>query len=246
MMKKNISWLKEDLIAHRGLYNNIDVPENSKKAFIKAIESNYSIELDVLMLKDHHIVCFHDFNLERLTKLNKNINQVTIDEIKDLKLLNSLESICTLSDAIKEIDSKVNLLIEVKPFGDIKTTIKEVMKVLKDYKGNYAVFSFHPYVPYYLKKNHENVIRGQISEYFLDRTDLSKLNKFLLKTMFFNKFTKPDFISYSINNLPNKYLDRLKKKGITIISYAAKNQMEFDYVKSYYDNVVFENFLPKK
>jgi hypothetical protein len=75
---------------------------------------------------------------------------------------------------------------------------------------------------------------------------MSKIAKFLMRSMAFNIFTKPDFISYGIYDMPNKYLDKLKKKGITIISYAARSQNDFDFVKTHYDNVVFEYFDPEK
>jgi hypothetical protein len=75
---------------------------------------------------------------------------------------------------------------------------------------------------------------------------MSKFAKFLMKRMSFNILTKPDFISYGIYDMPNKYLDKLKKKGITIISYAARSQNDFDFVKTHYHNVVFEYFDPKK
>ena len=34
-------------IAHRGLFNNKDIPENSLPAFQKAVDNNFGIELDV-------------------------------------------------------------------------------------------------------------------------------------------------------------------------------------------------------
>ena len=34
-------------IAHRGVFNNTTIPENSMKAFRKALELNYPIELDI-------------------------------------------------------------------------------------------------------------------------------------------------------------------------------------------------------
>ena len=40
-------------IAHRGLFNNIDVPENSFLAFKRAIDKNIPIELDVRLTKDN-------------------------------------------------------------------------------------------------------------------------------------------------------------------------------------------------
>ena len=67
-----------------------------------------------------------------------------------------------------------------------------------------------------------------------------------MRSMFFNRFTKPDFISYGIHDMPNKYIDKAMKKGITIISYAARTQAQFDFVKSRYHNTVFEFFEPKK
>jgi glycerophosphoryl diester phosphodiesterase len=243
---KDLSWLKNDLITHRGLHDGKDVIENTIKSFEMAINHHYSIELDVMMLKDHHVICYHDVSLKRLTNDQRYVNDVSLKDIKELKLLNSLDTITLFKDALKLINGKVNLLIEIKPFGDVITLTKNVIDLLKDYQGKYAIFSFHPKVIYYLKKHHKDIIRGQISEYFLDRDDLNRFQKYLMKTMFFNQFTKPDFISYSIHDLPNKYLDIYKKKGLTIISYAAKNQAELDFVKLHYDNAVFENFIPKK
>ena len=47
--------------AHRGFHdNNIDVPENSKKAFALAVKNGYGIELDVQLTKDEKVVVFHD------------------------------------------------------------------------------------------------------------------------------------------------------------------------------------------
>jgi len=52
------------LFAHRGVHNNVDIPENSIKAFKYAIENNLNIELDVQLTKDNTLVVFHDENLK--------------------------------------------------------------------------------------------------------------------------------------------------------------------------------------
>ena len=64
------------IVAHRGIYNNINIPENSILAFKKALKYNYSIELDIQMTKDNVIVVFHDNNLERMTKINNKISNI--------------------------------------------------------------------------------------------------------------------------------------------------------------------------
>ena len=73
------------IIAHRGVHNNIDIPENSLLAFKEAIKNNLAIELDVQLTKDNVLVVFHDNNLERMTKVNKNICNLTYNELKNIK-----------------------------------------------------------------------------------------------------------------------------------------------------------------
>jgi glycerophosphoryl diester phosphodiesterase len=243
---KQLDWLKTDYIAHRGFYKkDLSIPENSISAFKEALNHGYSIELDVNLLKDGQVVVYHDHDLKRIFNKDLSLDHLTYEDIKKYKYDNN-ETIPLLKDVLDLVDGKTNLLIELKPHGDVVNLCKNFMEIMKDYQGNYAVFSFHPKVVYYLKKHYPHVIRGQISEYFKDNYQMPKFMKFLMKRLWFNRFTKPDFISYGIYDMPNKYLDKLKKKGTTIISYAAKSQKEFDFVKTHYDNVVFEYFHPKK
>ncbi|MCD4827274.1 MAG: hypothetical protein K8Q99_05810 [Acholeplasmataceae bacterium] len=245
-MKKNLTWLKEDLIAHRGLHQkDFSVPENTITAFKLAIEKKISIELDINILKDGNVVVFHDHDLKRCFDIDQSLDQITYDELRKITY-KSGDHIPLLTEVLKLIDGKVNLLIELKPQGDVTKLCKAFVDIIDQYKGSFAVFSFHPNVVYYLKKHRPHIIRGQISEYFEDNVFMSKIMKYFMKRLSFNRFTKPDFISYGIHNMPNKYLDKYKKRGLTIISYAARSQADFDFVKTHYDNVVFEYFIPKK
>ena len=121
-------------IAHRGMFDNIKIPENSIAAFKKALKYNYSIELDVQLTKDNVLVVFHDENLKRMTGIDKLIQDSNYEEIKDLKLLNTKEYIPTLDEVLKLIDNKVLLDIEVK--GTKK--IKEITNILKDKLKEYV------------------------------------------------------------------------------------------------------------
>ncbi len=49
--------------AHRGLFTNPDIPENSIPAFIKAAQEGYGCELDVHLTKDGELAVIHDSNL---------------------------------------------------------------------------------------------------------------------------------------------------------------------------------------
>lgn len=80
--------MKNKLIAHRGLHDK-DTPENSMGALKKALEKDIAVEFDVHLLKDNKIIVFHDNNLKRMTGIDKKINELSYDEIKDIKLANS-------------------------------------------------------------------------------------------------------------------------------------------------------------
>ena len=53
---KNIDYLKGLTIAHRGIYDNIEVSENSFLSFLLAKKEKLPIELDVRYTKDKKLV----------------------------------------------------------------------------------------------------------------------------------------------------------------------------------------------
>ena len=79
-MKTN-NWITDKFIAHRGLFDNITIPENSLPAFERAVNAGYAIELDVQMTTDGVLVVFHDDTLDRMTNLTGDIREKTFDEI---------------------------------------------------------------------------------------------------------------------------------------------------------------------
>ena len=74
---------KSYIIAHRGIYNNKEIYENTLDAFSLALNQNLIIELDIRLTKDKKIVVFHDDNTKRLTKQNKLIEKSTYQELNN-------------------------------------------------------------------------------------------------------------------------------------------------------------------
>jgi len=242
-----MTWIKNDFIAHRGLHTlDKTVPENTLLAFQKAMDRGYAIEFDINVMKDGTVVCFHDPDFKRLCGVDKALSELNFEDVKSFRILQSNEYIPSLKEVLEFIDGKVPLLIELKPLGDNNLLCQQFMEVMKDYKGVWAMHSFHPMTIFWFKKNHPEVVRGQVTEFFRDDPKMKKLTKFLMKTMALNIFTKPDFINYGVKDMPNKYLDRQIKKGMTVIGYASQSQEQFDMVKKYYHNSVFEYFIPKE
>ena len=236
------SWLCNMPIAHRGLHND-EIPENSLKAFKNAIDNNYAIELDVRALSDGTLVVFHDDTLGRLTGRDGFINNFTYEDLKDLTLLKSDEHIPTFEQVLNFIDGKVPVLIEIKNSGKVSFE-KDVWKILSKYKGEYAIQSFNPYTLEWFKINAPHVKRGQLASFFKGNKDINFAKRFALKRMLFNnKVSEPHFISYQVENVPNKYVR--KYSSLPLLVWSVKNQDTCDRVKKYCDNIIFEGFKPE-
>lgn len=236
------SWLVETPIAHRGLHDK-NHPENSLSAFSLAIEQGYAIELDVRIISDGTLVVFHDESLSRLTDNDGYIKFLTKADLDMLKLAGTKEKIPTFEQVLELVDGKVPLLIEVKNTDKVGQLEKKLLELLKNYKGEYAIESFNPYVLEYFYKYAPEIPRGQLAGYFKGEK-LSFFKKFALKRMLLNKkISHPDFISYESSHLPNMYVK--KYKSIPLLAWTVKCQSEYMRVVKYCDNIIFEGFEPK-
>ena len=240
-MKRNIDFLKQNIIAHRG-YHNIEkgIPENSLKAFEEAIKKNYIIELDVHILKDGEIIVFHDDNLKRMTGTDRKIKDLCYNEIKKSTLLNTNQKIPLLKEVLELVNGKVPIIIEIKNEAKVGKLEKSVINILKNYNGKYAIKSFNPLTVNYFRKNSPETIRGQLATYFRNG-NMPKIKKLFLSYMLLNFITKPDFISYDIRELPRKRITNLRKKKL-ILGWTIKNEEDLKKAKKYCDNYICEGF----
>ena len=203
-----------NLIAHRGIFDNLNIPENSIKAFQEALKLNQAVEYDVQLTKDNVLVVFHDDNLYRMTGVYKKIEDVTFNEISKLTLLNTKEHIPTLKDVLKLIDNKVFMDIEIKDTKRIKTICNLLINELKNY-NNYSLKSFNPKIVRYLKKNYKNINCGLLIG--------GRYKKLPIKTII--KYSKCDFLSISKKLLKKNKFIKLSKKYPTQI-WTIKNKQE--------------------
>ena len=194
------------IIAHRGVFNNKEVPENSVKAFSKAVNLNIDVEFDVQITKDNILVVFHDDNLKRMTGVNKKLEDCTYDEIKNLKLLDTEEVIPTVDEVFKTINNKVFMDIEIKNNKRYKVLCDLLVEKLKVY-NNYSLKSFNPMIVRYINKKYPDINIGYLIG---DKYDF-KILKYILPSRFIIKYSKCDFISISKKLLNKKKFKELSK-----------------------------------
>ncbi len=219
---KDIEFLKYSLIIHRGKYNS-KLVENTLPSFVKCMDKNYMIELDIHMLNDGNIVVYHDYNLLRLCGVNKIIESQNIKDLKTIKIKNKY-SIPTLSQVINIIDGKVPLLIEIKDLDSNSKFEEEIVKILDNYKGKFAIQSMNPFVIDWFYKYRKEYTIGII---VFNELNLKLLKKYLRKV---------DFISINKKYLP------LDIKKFTI-GWTIKDSKQYTKYKKLCDNLICENIL---
>lgn len=216
--------IKGNIIAHRGVHNNKDIPENSMKAFKEALDLGYPIELDVQLTKDNVLVVFHDFNLVRMAHRKEYIQDMNYDELKKVKLLDTNETIPTLKEVLELVQGKVLLDIEIKNTNKIKEVCESVVAETKDY-SNFILKSFHPKIVKYLRKHYSNLEVGLlIADHYQN-----KLYDRLLTSNFILKYVEPNFIAIHKKLLENQRFIKISEKLPTLVwTVKAKDEIDKD------------------
>ncbi|MCL2370973.1 MAG: glycerophosphodiester phosphodiesterase [Firmicutes bacterium] len=243
------SWLVTQPIAHRGFWS-ADIPENSLAACEAAIQKGYVIEIDLRQLDDGTVVVFHDDSLSRMTGKDGYVSSLKKDDLADKILIGSEDnpqSIPTLEETLKLIDGRTPLLIEIKNSGKVGFFEQAVIDILATYKGEVAVQSFNPYCLKYFSDHAPYILRGQLSSYFKHVKEIGALKRAILKRMKLNNISKPDFIGYDVDYLPNKYVKKyVKKHNVPVIAWTIKSNAEMESALPHCENIIFERFEPKK
>lgn len=231
-----MEWINNKPFAHRGLHKGFKTPENSMKAFKKALKKGYGIELDVRLTKDNKLVVFHDKNLRRVVQRREKIRSLTYEQLQKFNLYHSDEKIPLLSDVLELVNGQVPILIEVKNYGIIGLFENHLYDVIKDYTGDYAICSFNPKVVLWFKRNHPEIKRGIIYG------DIHKFNIKFFRTVFIQRFfkLKPDFVSLDFKLIDTIIPKFCKLFGTPITSWTIDSKKKKKKALRIVDNIVFE------
>ena len=156
-------------IIHRGIANK-KLKENCFKSFKESFNKKYGIETDIHFTKDNKIICFHDFTLNRLFKINKSIKNLTYDEIKNYKNCIIISFKHTNLFKILKINNKVKIGFSFAKNSKISDIIKTSSK-----------------------KNYDCLI---LDKYFINNKSIQNIKK---NKYFYTVKEKKEFLKYSKN-----------------------------------------------
>ncbi len=233
--------------AHRGLWT-AKIPENSLSAFELAARRGVGIELDIQLSRDGRIVVFHDGDLRRMCGVNKRVRDLTLSELRALTLLGTNEKIPTLAEALRLVDGRVPLLIEVKGELPEERLCRQAAELLDAYRGPFCVESFSPLILRWFKKYRPSYARGQLVTGRLSGKRKGKyVIGFLLGNMLTNFISRPDFIA--INGKKKRNLSLLicsKAFHVPVFIWTVRDPKEHTACRKAGYFTIFEKFLPKE
>lgn len=232
--------------AHRGLHNNkMGIPENSLKSFRLAAEKGFGMELDLQITKDKKIVVHHDLSLKRLCGEDVNICDLTLEEVKKYRLLDTNESIPTFKETLNAVGMRVPLIIEIKHYTDPDEISQLCYEALTGYKGLYCIESFDPRIVRWYKNNAPHIIRGQLMESLKENKEIGKVYAFFARNLCSNFLTRPNFEAYDYHtrNRPSMWLAK-KAFALPEVSWTIKDWKVYRELKKDGCIVIFEGFEP--
>lgn len=236
--------------AHRGLHSKeAGIPENSLLAFRLALKKGYGAELDVHLTKDGKLAVMHDESLKRTAGVEKNIRDCTAEELKKLRLEDTLEPIPMLEEVLDLYAGKAPLVVEIKACqGNHKELTKTVCEMLDRYPAlQYCIESFDPRVLLWLKKHRPEIIRGQLScRIDSQRDGAPVIIAWLLTCLFFNFLTVPHFVAYRFEDRKNLALRLCAKVwGVQKFSWTIRKNEDGETALREGSAIIFENYCPE-
>ena len=120
------------VISHRG--NHLKVPENTVASVNEAIVAGADyVEIDLRTTRDGYLVINHDASVDRMTNGKGNVKDLTLEEIKSLKITNSNKSdtniyrIPEFREILKACGNNINIYLDFKEAdaGETYRQIKE-------------------------------------------------------------------------------------------------------------------------
>jgi len=140
------------VVAHRGA--SIELPENTLAAFDRAVDVGAdAVEFDVRLTRDGIPMVMHDPDVSRTTDGLGSVRELTLAELKALRIDGSLE-VPTLAESLRLLSGRTGVDVEIKNLPgepdfqpDGQSLVEAVLDVLHDvaFSGPVLLSSFNPF-----------------------------------------------------------------------------------------------------
>lgn len=235
------TWYSKYPIAHRGWHWEEGVDENSWEAIELAMNKGYPIEFDVHLSKDGVAYIHHDESFERMTGVSRLASEVNLEELNQMRTTHSQRGIPLLEEVVEYVAGKVPLVIEVKKTREDNALEEAVFDIVKNYKGDFSIQSFHPTTLKFFRDERASFPLGLLSADFKE-DKMNYFTKVFLKSLCLTPFLKPDYIGYHYMSLSKRAPQHMREHyQIPLLGWTVRDEHAKTVCDKYADNIIFEN-----
>lgn len=246
-------WLTARPIAHRGLHDaRHGIIENSLSAAKAAIAKNFAIECDVQLSGDGVPMVFHDYTLDRLTSEKGRLDAHSAMTLSGYALGATTDRIPRFSDLLACVAQRAPVICEIKSRfdGDMRLA-RATARCAAEFGGPIALKSFDSAVIAHLRANAaalgiERVPLGMVAQASYDDphdewAHLPASEKRALQHFLHWRETRPDFLSWSVWNLPHAtpFLCRAGL-GLPVMTWTVRFPDQVVVALEWADQIIFE------
>lgn len=229
---------KIEVIAHRG---GGDLgAENTIEGIKAAIEKKLDwTEIDIQRTKDNHYVLNHDGTFKRLTGDNRKSYEMTLDEIKKLKVKNEFnknsasQEVATLDEVIDTTKGKIGLFIELKGTTADKRMVDDVVKRIKEEKleDSTVLLSLNYSLIKYCEDNYPDIKTGYL--YFFS---LGSVEKFV-----------GDYLIMEESEATIEKVEKIKESGKKVVVWTVNTDESIEkFIESDVDGIITDYAMKVK
>jgi len=237
-------------IAHRAFHDvAAGRPENSRAAVRAAIAAGYAIEIDLQLSRDGVAMVFHDETLERLTRRQGWLRDLTAAELGEIPLTGGDEGIPTFAEILSLVAGRVPVLVELKDqtlrMEDTDGKLEAAtVAALQVYTGPVALMSFNPHCIGHLARLAPHIARG-ITTSAYDPEDWAPLPRETCDRLRPIPDYTPvgaSFISHEAADLSRPRVAELAAQGAAILCWTIKSPAAEAAARRIAQNVTFEGY----
>jgi glycerophosphoryl diester phosphodiesterase len=251
-------WLIAQPVAHRGLHDaGAGIVENTLEAAERAIARRMAIECDVQLSSDGEAMVFHDSTLDRLTQASGALSQKRSDESQNVRFKVGNGRIPTLQAFLGGVAGRSPVICEIKSdFDGDRRLADRVAQQAAAYDGPLALKSFDPAIIARFRRaglapGPPNrpcplgiVARARYDD--VEWNSLSAETKAGLAQFLHYPDTRPDFLSYCVDDLPNAVPFLLRSLAATpVLAWTVRTDRQRRRAALWADQIVFEGEIAR-
>lgn len=217
--------------AYKGVFNNVDVPENSMLAYEMAIDSEVGIFANMMLTADNVPVLIQRDSVVNMLGVRVDIESLTINELRTYTLLDTTLTVPTLEALLNFVNGRVPVYIRVENYKkhSASTVIGAIGSLVDNYEGE-ILFDTQDEGLLRIRMLHRpDLIFGKMLESRLRSNGREVIRNFMKHNLLTNAMTSPDFISCRYSDRQSIGLNACRSiYGIPVFYWPVRSAEQYD------------------